>query len=155
MLTRRVPASKNITETLCDRPVREASNISEASLIGAAFAVVAFVMRGLSKVSFPCERGARIQHDFWWDDFTITIAFVLLIPITVLSNVCKCLRLTAVLTLATNQCEVTGLGIGKDVWTIPFDNLTEALKVKALPSQLLSSLTMCHFSSTTSTKSCI
>lgn len=26
---------------------------------------------------------------------------------------------------------MTGLGIGKDVWTVPFDNLTEALKVRS------------------------
>lgn len=39
--------------------------------------------------------------------------------------------------LATHHREVTGLGIGKDVWTIPFDNLTEALKVNASPSQTL------------------
>ncbi|CAK4032225.1 cfem domain-containing [Lecanosticta acicola] len=103
--------SKNITETLCDRPVRESSNISEASLVGGACAAVAYFMRMLSKVSFPCERGARVATDLWWDDVTISIAFLLLIPITVLSNV------------------LTGLGIGSDVWTIPFDNITAALKL--------------------------
>lgn len=44
-------------------------------------------MRMLSKIRFPCDRGSRIDTDLWWDDFTITLAFMLLIPITILSNV--------------------------------------------------------------------
>ncbi|KAI5361285.1 Putative extracellular membrane protein, CFEM [Septoria linicola] len=103
--------SKNITETLCNRPVREASPISIASIIGGSFAIVAYLLRVASKIYFPCQTGARIDNDLWWDDITITFAMALIIPITVLSNV------------------LTGLGIGKDVWTVPFDNLTEALKV--------------------------
>ncbi|KAM3417701.1 hypothetical protein BST61_g5935 [Cercospora zeina] len=80
-------------------------------IIGIALAVTAYCMRLLSKVRFPCERHARFDTDFWWDDFTITVGMALLLPITALSNV------------------LTGLGIGKDIWTIPFDKLTEILKV--------------------------
>ncbi|GIZ47643.1 hypothetical protein CKM354_001072800 [Cercospora kikuchii] len=103
--------AKNLTEQLCQRPVRDAESFSIASIVGIALAAVAYIMRLLSKVRFPCERGARIDTDFWWDDFTITVAMALLIPITALSNV------------------LTGLGVGKDVWTIPFDKLPQILKV--------------------------
>lgn len=81
--------AKNLTEQLCQRPVRDAESFSIASIVGIALAAVAYIMRLLSKVRFPCERGARIDTDFWWDDFTITVAMALLIPITALSNVCK------------------------------------------------------------------
>ncbi|KAF2163705.1 hypothetical protein M409DRAFT_68300 [Zasmidium cellare ATCC 36951] len=103
--------AKNLTETLCQRPVRDAPTISVASIVGGICVLIAFTMRMLSKIRFPCDKGSRIDTDLWWDDFTITVAFVLLIPITILSNV------------------LTGLGIGKDVWTIPFENITQALKV--------------------------
>lgn len=85
----RLPVAKNLTEQLCQRPVRDAESFSIASIVGIALAAVAYIMRLLSKVRFPCERGARIDTDFWWDDFTITVAMALLIPITALSNVCK------------------------------------------------------------------
>lgn len=84
-----LPVAKNLTEQLCQRPVRDAESFSIASIVGIALAAVAYIMRLLSKVRFPCERGARIDTDFWWDDFTITVAMALLIPITALSNVCE------------------------------------------------------------------
>lgn len=88
-------------------------------------------MRMLSKVRFPCDRGSRIDTDLWWDDFTITVAFLIIIPITILSNVCM-------LTFSHSHCSstisltrrvVTGLGIGRDVWTITPDKITQILKV--------------------------
>ncbi|KXS99882.1 hypothetical protein AC578_4478 [Pseudocercospora eumusae] len=103
--------AKNVTETLCQRPVREASTISISSIIGCAFGSVAYIMRMVSKIKFPCDRGARVDTDFWWDDLTITIAWLLIIPITVLSNL------------------LNKHGMGRDVWTIPFDNITLALKI--------------------------
>lgn len=104
-------SAKNLTETLCERPTHDAPTISVASLIGGSIVVVAYFMRLASKIYFPCQKGARIDNDLWWDDLTITIAFVLLIPITVLSNV------------------LTGLGIGRDIWTLSPENITQALKV--------------------------
>ncbi|KAF2207725.1 hypothetical protein CERZMDRAFT_50520 [Cercospora zeae-maydis SCOH1-5] len=65
----------------------------------------------LSKVSFPCDRGARIDTDLWWDDAVITVAWVIMIPISVLSGY------------------VAKLGMGRDVWTIHPNNLTQLLKV--------------------------
>lgn len=54
-------------------------------------------MRMASKISFPCVPGARVDADLWWDDLTITIAMLILFPISVLSNI------------------LNKLGIGKDV----------------------------------------
>lgn len=105
------PAAKNVTETLCQRPVREVSDIPIGTYIGAALATTAFFMRMLSKVTFPCERGARIDNDLWWDDAVITFAWILMIPISVLSGY------------------LAKLGMGRDVWTIHPDNITQLLKV--------------------------
>ena len=67
-------------------------------------------MRMLSKVYFPCERAGRIDTEFWWDDAAITFAYLLVIPISIFS------------------LELAALGIGRDVWTIPHDNITKLLK---------------------------
>lgn len=63
-----------------------------------------------SKLYLPCERGARLDAEFWWDDAAITFTFLLVIPISVFS------------------LELAKLGIGRDVWTIPHDNITKLLK---------------------------
>lgn len=81
--------AKNLTETLCERPPHSAPTYSIASIVGGGFVLVAYFMRVASKIYFPCQKGARIDNDFWWDDATITIAFLLIIPITALSNVCE------------------------------------------------------------------
>ncbi|EME80711.1 uncharacterized protein MYCFIDRAFT_119208, partial [Pseudocercospora fijiensis CIRAD86] len=81
------------------------------SIVGCAFASVAYFMRMLSKMNLPCVRGARVDTNFWWDDLLITIAWLLIIPITVLSTF------------------LNTLAMGRDVWTIPFDNITKALKM--------------------------
>lgn len=83
------PEAKNLTETLCERPPHSAPTYSIASIVGGGFVLVAYFMRVASKIYFPCQKGARIDNDFWWDDATITIAFLLIIPITALSNVCE------------------------------------------------------------------
>lgn len=98
------------------RPVRKVSNVPGGTYIGAALATTAFLMRMLSKVTFPCERGARIENDLWWDDATITFAWVLMIPISVLSGY------------------LAHLGMGRDVWTLHPDNITQLLKAGVLLS---------------------
>lgn len=90
-------ATKNLTETLCQRPVRQGTNFSIASITGLSCATVAFLMRMTSKLSFPCVPGARIDADLWYDDLALGLAMIMLFPISVLSNV------------------LNSLGIGKDV----------------------------------------
>lgn len=138
-------SAKNLTEKLCERPTHEAPTISFASLIGGSIAVVAYFMRLASKIYFPCQKGARIDNDLWWDDLTITIAFILLIPITVLSNICEsCSNVFEI--GSADECTVTGLGIGRDIWTLSPDNITQALKVSGhtlrFPRKV--SLTICQ-----------
>lgn len=89
LLTKHLLEAKNLTETLCERPPHSAPTYSIASIVGGGFVLVAYFMRVASKIYFPCQKGARIDNDFWWDDATITIAFLLIIPITALSNVCE------------------------------------------------------------------
>lgn len=99
-----------MTETLCQPPVRESELVPIPRIVGFTFAAVAYLMRMASKVYFPCQRGSRVDTDYWWDDGVITFAFLLVIPISVFS------------------LELAKLGIGRDVWTIPFDQITKLLK---------------------------
>ncbi|USW58054.1 Putative extracellular membrane protein, CFEM [Septoria linicola] len=103
--------AKNVTETLCERPVREVEAVPVSRIVGFTFAALAYLMRMASKVFFPCERGGRIDVEFWWDDATITFAFLLAIPISAFS------------------LELIKLGFGRDVWTIPHANITQLLKL--------------------------
>lgn len=68
-----------------------------ASIVGISCAIVAFIMRMASKLSFSCVPGSRVDADLWWDDLAITLAMVMLFPISILSNI------------------LNKLGIGKDV----------------------------------------
>ncbi|KAH9835478.1 FAD/NAD(P)-binding domain-containing protein [Teratosphaeria destructans] len=64
-----------------------------------------------SKITFPCDKVARVDAELWFDDLTISIAAILIVPMTVLSNL------------------MARLGIGRDVWTVPSDNITKILRI--------------------------
>ncbi|UJO14356.1 uncharacterized protein CLAFUR5_02361 [Fulvia fulva] len=89
--------AKNVTETLCERPVRKVEKVPAPRIIGFAFATTAYLMRMASKVYFPCERGGHIDTEFWWDDAVMTFAYLMVIPISIFS------------------LELAAIGIGRDV----------------------------------------
>ncbi|KXT09771.1 hypothetical protein AC579_6150 [Pseudocercospora musae] len=104
--------TKNTTDTLCSRPIRDQTHIvSYAGVIGCIIALIAYLIRMVSKVSFPCYEEMRIYNQLWWDDAVITLAMAEIISVSSLSVV------------------LANLGLGKDVWTLPFGNISKILKI--------------------------
>ncbi|KAH0832583.1 hypothetical protein FOPE_01153 [Fonsecaea pedrosoi] len=98
-------STKNVSLTACGAPVRDRSSlISGFGAGGGAVALVIYAVRIFAKIIVPA---ARIGYD----DITISIAMLLLVPFSALSVV-----------LASH-------GYGKDIWTVPFDDITLILKV--------------------------
>ncbi|KIW23700.1 uncharacterized protein PV07_11879 [Cladophialophora immunda] len=97
--------TKNVSMTACGAPIRDRSNlVSGFGAGGGAVALVIFLVRIFAKITVPA---AKIGYD----DITITIAMILLVAFSALSVV-----------LASH-------GYGKDIWTVPFDDITLILKV--------------------------
>ena len=106
------PATKNTTATLCGEPIRDETHIvSYAGVIGCVIAVVAYLLRMISKVSFPCEGAVKVINNLWWDDAVATFAMAEIIALSAFSVV------------------LADLGLGKDIWTLSPTNITHILKV--------------------------
>jgi hypothetical protein len=135
MNTDHLEATKNTTATLCQLPIRDQTGIIAGTGVGGCvIMIIAYVLRMASKVSFPCEGGIRFISCLWWDDVVMTFAV---------------LEISAV-----SACSVvlSNMGLGKDIWTLPFENITEILKVRSwsFSSRMPSFLTGSRF--TTSMK---
>ncbi|KAK4864759.1 hypothetical protein LT330_001382 [Penicillium expansum] len=97
--------TKNVTTSACGAPIRDRTKIvSYAGVVGGIIALLAFFLRMLARLS--CCGGM-----FGVDDWTM----VLLIPLSALSVV------------------LANSGLGKDMWTLPFDNITHILYCRPLP----------------------
>ncbi|OAP59241.1 hypothetical protein AYL99_06539 [Fonsecaea erecta] len=97
--------TKNVSMTACGSPIRDRSSlVSGFGAGGGAVALIIYMIRIFAKLKVPA---AKIGYD----DITITIAMILLIAFSALSVV-----------LASN-------GYGRDIWTVPFDDITLILKV--------------------------
>lgn len=94
-------ATKNLTDTSCQSPIRNKSQLYSnlATILGAITAGVV-VLRFASRFV--------TGSSFWLDDYFIGVSLVAGIPSTVLS----------VHGLASN-------GLGRDVWTVPFSQITD------------------------------
>ncbi|KAK3052458.1 hypothetical protein LTR09_006312 [Extremus antarcticus] len=102
------PSTKNISSTLCQVPVRDQSNPNvRCAIIGAVIGVLAFLLRIVSRAvgdgTFTTNSGL--------DDIVMGIALVFGISISGLS------------------VHLTDCGLGRDIWTLPFDHITEVLRV--------------------------
>ncbi|KAH8669062.1 CFEM domain-containing protein [Xylariales sp. PMI_506] len=92
--------TKNVTETLCDAPVRDKSQLSNDIAITFGVLSAAFVLlRTSHKLMARMELGL--------DDWFIILTLLSGLPSTVMV-----VRGT------------TANGLGRDIWTIPFDNIT-------------------------------
>lgn len=112
LLTDGPTATKNSTSTLCQVPVRDHTRlVSYSGVIGCIIALVVYVFRMSSKVFSPCTTGGRCYTDLWWDDAFITLAMILIVPLSAISVL------------------IAKAGLGKDIWTLPFENITHILKV--------------------------
>ncbi|KJY00820.1 cfem domain containing protein [Zymoseptoria brevis] len=114
--------TKNATEVICrrDPPVMQPP-VNET---GIGLAILAYVLRMLSKIG-------RAQT-LWWDDAVMSVAMLFLI-------------------IPVSSCGIilVKLGLGKSVWTVPFENITkiqhifyfsEDLYLAALPAIKISML---------------
>ncbi|ESZ98764.1 hypothetical protein SBOR_0870 [Sclerotinia borealis F-4128] len=94
--------TKNVTETMCSAPVRNRTQaVSHIGVIGGCVALLAFFLRILSSVVTVRQWGM--------DDWAMCSVVALAIPPTVFSVL-----------LANN-------GLGKDMWTLTADNITNIL----------------------------
>ncbi|USW52750.1 Putative extracellular membrane protein, CFEM [Septoria linicola] len=104
--------TKNITETLCQRPIRDRRGPGLRSIIaGLILATTALALRLASKINSPCGGNDGWSTTLWWDDAVIVFGFALIIPIDYASFL------------------LSRAGIGTDVWTLPFANITRIQKI--------------------------
>ncbi|GIZ36963.1 hypothetical protein CKM354_000042700 [Cercospora kikuchii] len=104
--------TKNISDTICEKPIRDKSGIATGSGVGGMiFAIVAVIIRIISKIHIQTGGGAALTTDLWWDDLAVAISLVFVIGFCILS------------------VPLTRLGYARDVWTVPFENLTPMVKL--------------------------
>ncbi|KAK6380315.1 hypothetical protein LTS17_005504 [Exophiala oligosperma] len=97
--------TQNVSYTTCGAPIRDRSHlVSGFGAGGGAVALIVYFVRIFAKYTVPAAT-------FGYDDLSITIAMALGVVFSVLSLI------------------LTKNGYGKDIWTIPFDHITEILKI--------------------------
>ncbi|KAF7187197.1 Satratoxin biosynthesis SC1 cluster protein 4 [Pseudocercospora fuligena] len=102
---------KNITETMCGKPVRDRTHVIAYSGIGGmAVAIAAYLVRIFSKIHMPSQ-GLTFFTELWWDDLVMTIGMMFLIP------------------LCSISVPISSPGLGRDVWTLTYHEITRTLKL--------------------------
>ncbi|KAJ5288689.1 hypothetical protein N7478_001719 [Penicillium angulare] len=97
--------TKNVTTSACGAPIRNRTKVvSYAGVIGGVIALIAFILRMVARLR--CCGGT-----FGMDDWTMMLTMFLVIPLSALSVV------------------LADSGLGRDMWTIPFDNITRVLYI--------------------------
>ncbi|PVH75952.1 hypothetical protein DL98DRAFT_465808 [Cadophora sp. DSE1049] len=95
--------TRNMTEAICHQPLRDRSKlVSTAGLVGIALSLLAVVLRILARA---------IGGQFGMDDWTMIVAMGFVIPISAMAVV------------------LADRGMGKDIWSIPFDDITYILHI--------------------------
>ncbi|KAK6838342.1 hypothetical protein RU639_000908 [Aspergillus parasiticus] len=96
---------QNVSMTACSQPVRDHTKVvSIAGVVGGVIAFIAFVLRIMARMK--CCGG-----EFGLDDWTMAVTMLLVIALSSLSVV------------------LADTGLSKDIWTLPFDNITRILKI--------------------------
>ncbi|KAH6704158.1 hypothetical protein BKA61DRAFT_560083 [Leptodontidium sp. MPI-SDFR-AT-0119] len=96
-------STKYITESICNRPLRNRTNIvSITAIVGVSLALLAVMLRFLSRMK---------SRKPGMDDWTMIIAMGFVIP------------LSAMAIILANH------GLGKDIWSVPFENITHILYI--------------------------
>ncbi|KAH8672848.1 hypothetical protein BGZ60DRAFT_373634 [Tricladium varicosporioides] len=91
--------TKNITSNLCGIQPRDRSHIiGVLGATGGALAITAVMLRCISRLK-------SLGGGFWWDDWAIIFAAVLIVPFTAMSSIASIGRL------------------GKDIWAIPLEDI--------------------------------
>ncbi|KAK7185671.1 hypothetical protein DPSP01_007456 [Paraphaeosphaeria sporulosa] len=115
--------TKNFTVTAYGLPVRDHSKlVSYSGMIGGGLTLLAVILRSFARM--PCCGGT-----WGWDDWGILATMIPVLPLTALSVV-----------LAND-------GLGKDLWTVPFDKITKILHIYYFDEMLyLSSIALTKIS---------
>ncbi|POS68616.1 hypothetical protein DHEL01_v212990 [Diaporthe helianthi] len=120
--TREALTALNATKTSCGEPVRDLTVITPVvTAVSGTFAIVAVVMRLVDSFN----RGNMLN----WSNLLIILALV-----SVLKDVCagQVTGMIIHITLDADNSIVSTDGFGRDIWTLPHDNITEIIMVNIL-----------------------
>ncbi|TEY49541.1 hypothetical protein BOTCAL_0284g00060 [Botryotinia calthae] len=97
-------STKNITSVACDAPVRDKRNLY--NWISNSFVIAAWI-------AYLLRIASRFTSDtqLWWDDYVATFVMIVGIPQAVI-----------------NVRGLTGNGLGKDIWTLDFKNISDMIR---------------------------
>lgn len=105
-------ATKNLTMAVCGHEIRDHTGLVMGSGIGGLVpALVAYGIRIASKVDFSMSGAHPGASNFWLDDIAITFAVII------------------IATFSAITVPLAETGFGKDIWTVPFPNITKILKL--------------------------
>ena len=98
-------AAQNVSATTCKRAVRDRG--LEVAIVGPALTGLALAFVGLRGLARRPDKG-----DLWgWDDAAVVFAWAIGLPVAIMDGY------------------FYKYGIGKDIWTIPFDDITNLLRL--------------------------
>ncbi|CAL3969420.1 unnamed protein product [Diplocarpon coronariae] len=95
--------TQNYTISSCHVPNRDKSDRFTAAIVLYSVSVFALLLRFVSK--------STSGHNFWYDDAVVLLLFLLSTAVT------------------ANSLFLVHLGLGSDIWTVSFDNITQILKI--------------------------
>jgi hypothetical protein len=131
------PVAQRWQKKACKAPYRNSGHIT--SRVGAALVTLA----GLSVGVRFLARWKIQDSTVGWDDWTILVSFILLIPSTILLRYSSSLQSRLpIIDRADSISIVANTGMGQDIWTVPFENITMMFKVSQLPTKYLLAYTI-------------
>ncbi|KAF7190430.1 Satratoxin biosynthesis SC1 cluster protein 4 [Pseudocercospora fuligena] len=102
------PATKNVTDTMCGKPVRSRKNVVvNISIGGMVVVLLAYLARIASKLHITSN--GLIFSELGWDDFAMTLSVLFAVPFFSMSR------------------HFTRIGFGSDIWTLSYDHITKCL----------------------------
>ncbi|KAK2627136.1 hypothetical protein QTJ16_003102 [Diplocarpon rosae] len=95
--------TKNITTSSCHAPTRGKRGRFILAIVLYSISTFALILRLISN--------STSKYKFWYDDAVVLLLFLSSTAVTVISVF------------------LVHLGLGSDIWTVPFDNITQILKI--------------------------
>ncbi|GIZ47756.1 hypothetical protein CKM354_001083900 [Cercospora kikuchii] len=111
--------TKKISARICNEPIRSRQYTVHYAIIGFSLMTGAYVLRMIPKMQLAFNK--RNLTQLWWDDMAISFSMLMQIPAITIALL------------------ITKAGLGKDVWEIPFPNITWILKLNYVGSIIYTS----------------